>query len=228
MAATEPLCYTVDITQDDVDAITDFLMDVLNGASLQVGTEEYRTNAALRALVPGFAGSLSHEFGDEVVQKAQENSLKELDRIQEIHSTWNQLAEVASQWKDADGFDTKRWRTVRFYDAEHEEKFRRWEEKESTTAAETTAFVSEYRIPGPRHDGHPVGEFVVARDPDNPDRWAVFEGSAQSRHWDGNTWQHARFTGTNPYMFGRATALAMAHQHAVRDNEATSAPENGQ
>ncbi|MFE9417076.1 hypothetical protein ACFYMX_15715 [Streptomyces griseofuscus] len=33
----------------------------------------------------------------------------------------------------------------------------------------------------------------------------------------GTSWRHARFTGTSPYLFGRATALALAHQHAGRD-----------
>ncbi|MGP3990839.1 hypothetical protein [Streptomyces sp. 3N207] len=215
MPATEPLRYAVDITQDDVDALTDFLMARLNGQHhLRVGTEEYRTNAALRALVPGFAGSLSHEFGDKVVREAEESSLKRLQRIQKIRSTWNQLAEAASKWEDTDGFDTARWQSVRYYDAEDEEKIRRFVEKEKTSASEAAAFVSEYRVPGPRRDGRTEGEFVVARDPDDPDRWAVFEGSAQARHWDGDTWQHARFTGTSPYLFGRATALALAHQHA--------------
>ncbi|MEV5598951.1 hypothetical protein [Streptomyces sp. NPDC052496] len=210
MTATEPLRYAADITQDDVDALTDFLIDVLNRTSLKVGTEEYRTNAALRHLVPGFAGSLSFQFRDEIVAEAQEDDRKKLRRIQQIHDTWNRLADVAFHWKDVDGFDTERWHTVRFYDAEDEENFRRWEEKETASAAESAAFVSEYRIPGQRRGG----EYVVARDPENADRWAVFEGTAQARHWDGSSWQHARFTGASPYLFGRATALATAHQHA--------------
>ncbi|MFJ4343329.1 hypothetical protein [Streptomyces sp. NPDC088915] len=221
--ATEPVRYAVDITQDDVDAITDFLLDLLNSQSLRVGTEEYRTNAALRTIVPGFAGSLRHEFGADVVAAAQEDPLKGLRRIQNISTTWNDLVAVASHWGDNEAFDTTRWRRVRFYDAENEEQFRQWEAEEKASAAETAAFVSEYRVPGPRRGGQAVGEFVVARDPDNPEQWAVFEGSAQSRHWDGSAWQHARFTGTSPYMFGRATALAVAHQHAGRDDEMESA-----
>ncbi|MDX3343782.1 hypothetical protein V5N34_36910 [Streptomyces baarnensis] len=211
--ATEPLRYAADITPDDVDAVTDFLMGVLNGPSLKVGTHEYRTTAALRGLVPGFAGSLGYEFGDEVVAKAQEDERKKLSRIQNIRSTWNKLVEVASEWKGDDGFDTERWQTVRFYDAEDEKKFRRWEEKEKGTAAESAPFVSEYRVPGPRGGG----EYVVARDPENANLWAVFEGTAQARHWDGTAWQHARFTGTGPYLFTRAAALALAHQHAELD-----------
>lgn len=214
--ATTPLRYAVDITQDDVNALTNFLMDRLIGQPLKVGTEEYRTNSALRALVPGFAGSLSYAFRDDVVQEAQEDSIKGLRHIQGIQSTWNQLAEVARRWDDADGFDTTRWCQARFYDAEDEESFRQWEEKEKATATEAAAFVSEYRVPGPRRSGQAVGEYVVARDPERDDRWAVFEGAVQARHWDGSAWQHARFTGTSPYLFSRATALATAHQKADR------------
>ncbi|MFE1013744.1 hypothetical protein ACFW4M_20910 [Streptomyces sp. NPDC058794] len=64
---------------------------------------------------------------------------------------------------------------------------------------------------------------ATSADP-NPDRWAVFEGSSQGRHWDGTAWQHARFTGTSPYLFGRATARATAHQHAGRDVVAEETP----
>ncbi|MFY0516137.1 hypothetical protein ACOMD4_37990 [Streptomyces anulatus] len=211
--ATEPLRYAADITPDDVDAVTDFLMGVLNGPFFKVDTHEYRLTAALRGLVPAFAGSLGYEFRDEVVAKAQEDERKKLSRIQNISTTWNDLAKVASNWKDADGFDTERWQTVRFYDAKDEEEFRLWEEKEKGTAAESAPFVSEYRVPGQRRGG----EYVVARDPENANLWAVFEGTAQARHWDGTAWQHARFTGTGPYLFARATALALAHQHAERD-----------
>ncbi|MBB1261744.1 hypothetical protein [Streptomyces alkaliterrae] len=220
MTATEPLRYVVDITQDDVDALTGFLMDVLNGPSLQVGTEEYRTNAALRTLVPGFAGSLSYEFGDKIVAEAQQDDRKRLRRLLNIRGTWNLLAVVAACWADVDGFVTERWHAVRFHDAEDEEGFRRWEEKEQASTAESVAFVSEYRIPGPRRGAQAVGEYVVARDPENDDRWAVFEGAAQARHWDGSAWQHARFTGTSPYLFSRTTALAMARQHAAGGREA--------
>ncbi|MGW5343390.1 hypothetical protein [Streptomyces sp. HUAS TT3] len=219
MAATEPLRYAVDVTPDDVAAITDFLRDRLihHRPSWGIDTEEYRTNAALRTAVPSFTGSLSYAFRDKVVAEAQADDLKSLQRIQRISSAWNDLVAVASEWKDSEGFDSTRWCKVRFYDAEDEESFRQWEEKEKASAAETAAFVSEYRIPGPRNGGQTAGEFVVARDPDDPDRWAVFEGSPQGRHWDGTAWQHARFTGTGPYMFGRATALATAHQHVGRD-----------
>ncbi|MEV7083321.1 hypothetical protein AB0N88_33010 [Streptomyces sp. NPDC093516] len=123
----------------------------------------------------------------------------------------------------ADGFDAARWRTVRYYDAEDEERLGQYEEKEKASAAETVAFVSEYRIPGPRHGDRSVGEFVVTRDPESPDRWAVFYGTTQARHWDGSSWRHARFTGTSPYLFGRATALAMARQHAERGTTEDSA-----
>lgn len=226
MTATEPLRYAVDVTPDDVVAITDFLMDrLIRRPSLGVDTEEYRTNAALRNLVPAFAGTLGHYFSDKVVQEAETNPDMRLRRIQGIRSTWNLLAETTSQWRATDGFDAARWCTVRYYDAEDEEMLRRYEEKEKASAAETAAFISEYRIPGPRHEGQSVGEFVVARDPDNPDRWAVFEGTAQARHWDGSSWRHARFTGTSPYLFGRATALAMAHQHADR-GVAEASPES--
>ncbi|SCD66497.1 hypothetical protein GA0115253_1013246 [Streptomyces sp. Termitarium-T10T-6] len=217
---TKPLHYATDVTPDDVNALTRFVMDRLihhPRPTLKVGTEEYRTNAALRTVVPGFAGSLSHEFRDEVVAEAQADDRKGLERIQKISGTWNDLVAVASQWRDVEGFDTARWCKVRFYHAQDEEDFRRWEEKEKASAAETAAFVSEYRIPGPRDGGQPAGEFIVVRDPDNADRWAVFEGSSQGRHWDGTAWQHARFTGASPYLFGRATALATAHQHAGRD-----------
>ncbi|MFI9630927.1 hypothetical protein [Streptomyces sp. NPDC052042] len=221
--ATEPLRYAADITLDDVDAVTNFLMDVLNGQHLKVGTQEYRTNAALRSLVPGFAGSLSYEFRDAVVAEARENERKKLTRIQDIKTTWNRLTNVASKWEDVAGFDTERWRTVRFYDAEDEEKFRLWEEKEKASATESASFISEYRIPGQRRGG----EYVVARDPENTDRWAVFEGAAQARHWDGSAWQHARFTGASPYLFGRATALATARQHATGGTlEEAPAPED--
>ncbi|NSC25698.1 hypothetical protein FM076_32950 [Streptomyces albus subsp. chlorinus] len=217
MPTAEPLRYAVDITLDDVDALTAFLMKRLNGQHhLRVGTEEYRTNSALCSVVPGFAGSLSYQFGDAAVQKAQEDSLKGLTRFQEIRSTWNDLVGVASKWEDVDGFDTARWRRVRFHDAEDEEEFRQWEAKEKASADQASAFVSEYRIPGPRLNGRITGEFVVARDHENPDWWAVFEGSAQARHWDGGTWQHARFTGTSPYLFSREAALALAHQHAAQ------------
>lgn len=219
MAATEPLRYAVDVTPDDVNALSDFLADWLirRRPSWGVDTEEYRTNAALRTAVASFVGSLGYQFGDEVVAEAQGDGLKSLERIQKISGAWNDLVAVASEWKSSEGFDTTRWCKVRFYDAEDEERFRQWEEKEKASAAETAAFVSEYRIPGPRNGGQTVGEFVVARDPDGPDRWAVFEGSSQGRHWDGTAWQHARFTGASPYLFGRATALATAHQHSGRD-----------
>ncbi|MFC6365111.1 hypothetical protein [Nonomuraea thailandensis] len=215
---TTLLRYAVDITPDDVEALTGWLVDrLIHRPSVDVDTEEYRTNAALRYLVPAFAGTLSHCFGDEVVERAQTDPEARLRRIQQIQKTWNLLAQAAYPWRDSDGFDTERWHTVRFYDAEDEERLRQHEEKEKAAAAETTAFVSEYRIPGPRREGRNVGEFVVARDPDDPDRWAVFEGTAQARHWDGTSWRHARFTGTSPYLFGRATALALAQQHAERD-----------
>lgn len=217
MTATDPLRYAVDVTPDDMVAITDFLMDrLIRRPSWDVDTEEYRTNAALRNLVPTFAGTLGHYFSDEVVQEAEANPDKRLRRIQEIRSTWNLLAETAYQWRTADEFDAERWHTVSYYDAEDEERLRQYEEKEKASAAETAAFVSEYRVPGPRHEGRSLGEFVVARNPDDPDRWAVFEGTAQARHWDGSSWRHARFTGTSPYLFGRVTALAMARQHADR------------
>ncbi|OKH93583.1 hypothetical protein [Streptomyces uncialis] len=212
--ATEPLRYAVDVTQDDVDALTDFLMGVLNGPPLQPGTEEYRTDAALRTLVPGFTGALTYQFRDEVVATAQQDAHKQLDRIQDIRSAWNRLAEVASRWKDVDGFATERWHTVRFYDADDEEGFRRWEEKGKASTSQAADFVFEYRIPGPRQSGQPIGEYVVARDPGHADRWADFEATAQARHRDGSSRQHARFTGTSPYLYSRATALAAAHQHA--------------
>ncbi|MFH8620158.1 hypothetical protein ACH4E8_34460 [Streptomyces sp. NPDC017979] len=218
---TDPLRYAVDLALDDVNALTRFLMARLihQRPAVKVDTEEFRTNAALRTVVPGFAGSLSHEFRDEVVAEAQASGVASLQRIQKISSTWNDLVAVASQWKDVEGFDNTRWCEVRFYDAEDEEEFRQWEEKEKASSTEMAAFVSEYRVPCPRDGGQSIGEFVVARDPDTPDRWAVFEGSSQGRHWDGTAWQHARFTGTSPYLFGRATALATAHQHAGRGVE---------
>ncbi|WP_018569501.1 hypothetical protein [Streptomyces sp. PsTaAH-124] len=154
MTTTEPLRYAVDITQDDVDALTSWLTDrLIHRPSMDVDTEEYRTNAALRYLVPGFAGTLSHWFGDEVVERAQTDSEARLRRIQGIQKTWNLLAEAVYPWRDSDGFDTERWHTVRFYDAEDEERLRQHEEKEKAAAAEATAFVSEYRIPGPAARG---------------------------------------------------------------------------
>ncbi|WP_461296390.1 hypothetical protein [Streptomyces harbinensis] len=220
MATAEPLRYAVDITQHDVDALTDFISNRLISHSDPdpVGSEGYRTNAALRGVHPRFTGTLTHWLSEEVTQKAQEDSQLALRRIQDIHSAWGALIDIGSYWADIEGFDTVRWRRVRFHDADAEEKFRRWEEKETASAAETAALVSEYRIPGPREDGKTVGQFVVARDPEHTDRWGLFEGTAQGRHWDGNAWLHARFTGTSPYQFRRTEALALARQHAEGDS----------
>lgn len=165
-----------------------------------------------RGLVPGFAGSLGYEFGD-VVAEALEDELEKMSRIQNIRTTWNKLIEVASEWKGDDEFATERWQTVRICEAEDEEKFQLWKENEMGTATESASFVSEYRVPGQRRGG----EYVVTRDPENANLWAVFEGTAQARHWDGTAWQHARLTGTGPYLFARTTALTLAHQHVECD-----------
>lgn len=212
--ATEPLCYAADTPLDDVDAVTDFLMGILNSPSPKVGIHECRTTAALRGLVPGFAGSLGYEFGD-VVAKALEDELKKMSRIQNIRTTWNKLIKVASEWKGDDEFATERWQTVRIYDAEDEEKFQLWKENEMGTATESasSSFVSEYCVPGQLRGG----EYVVTRDPENANLWAVFERTAKARHWDGTAGQHARLTGTGPYLFARATALALAHQRLECD-----------
>ncbi|WP_411147003.1 hypothetical protein [Streptomyces sp. x-80] len=85
-------------------------------------------------------------------------------------------------------------------------------------ADEPVEFVSEYRVPGPRR-GDTGGEFVAARAPEDLNQRAVFEGSVHGRHWDGSTWQHARFTGTDPYLFSRANALVTARQHAGADHD---------
>ncbi|MFE5586931.1 hypothetical protein [Kitasatospora sp. NPDC056531] len=58
MPSTDPLRYAIDVTLADVDAVTAFVMSRLIHHRLNVDTEEYRTNAALRRVVPAFAGTL--------------------------------------------------------------------------------------------------------------------------------------------------------------------------
>ncbi|MFE5588461.1 hypothetical protein [Kitasatospora sp. NPDC056531] len=159
--------------------------------------------------------TLTYLLSDKAVDGGRQDQRKELQRIQDVQATWNHLVGVAQQWQKTDDFEAQRWRRVRFYDAAAEENFRVWNEKVKQDERDSADFVSEYRIPGARDGAHTGGEFVVARDPDQAELWAVFEGSALARHWDGESWQHARFTGSAPYLFERETALAIAHQHAA-------------
>ncbi|MGW9256377.1 hypothetical protein ACWGS5_30430 [Streptomyces albidoflavus] len=99
------------------------------------GTQAFRTNGALRALVPQLEGSLSYQFHEEVMAEAQRDRMKALERIQDLRRTWNQLIDVASFWKDVAGYDAERWRTVRFDDAEQEREYRQWQEKKTAAAA---------------------------------------------------------------------------------------------
>ncbi|MEV7083320.1 hypothetical protein AB0N88_33005 [Streptomyces sp. NPDC093516] len=98
MTPPHPLRYAVDVTPDDVVAITGFIKDrLIHRKSWGIDTEEYRTNAALRNLVPAFTGTLGHYFSDKVVQEAEADPVKRLQRVQEMCSTWNLLAETAYQ-----------------------------------------------------------------------------------------------------------------------------------
>ncbi|WP_405438483.1 hypothetical protein OG373_13775 [Streptomyces avidinii] len=221
MSKPEPLRYAADVTLDDLDAVNAFLRDRLinKRPSWAVGTEEFRNNSALRGAWASLSGMLGHALGESALAHASQDKQWELDRRHTLRSTWNELVDIAQEWDDTDGFDAARWVRVRFHDTADEEKFRVWEAKEKASAEESAEFISEYRIPGPRSSNEVTGEFVVARDPDHPSQWAVFEGNVQGRHWDGSGWQHARFTGASPYRFSRESALATARQQAAEGTQ---------
>lgn len=120
----------------------------------------------MHGALSSFTAPLNHALSADGIAHGAKNPMWELQRVQKIKSSWNDLLDIAREWKDAEGFDAERWTRVRFYDAEHEAQVLAFKAREEAAASGSADLVSEYRVHGQRHDG----EYIVARDPERPSR----------------------------------------------------------
>ncbi|WKD31602.1 hypothetical protein [Streptomyces xanthophaeus] len=131
-----PLQYACDITEDDLWEVFEFLHPRLEAleAGHEPGTDEHRTADALARMLSSLVLQLEWDIRSpfwrpyrngrgpttvlvwapppEAVLRAQDEW-----RLGKIRENWNALCDGLKVWRDCEGYDPERWRTVEFPDA---------------------------------------------------------------------------------------------------------------
>lgn len=109
MSAARPrllLRYADQLTRADVEAVHDYLMDRVRPLAYTgpVGDAQ-KTALGFATALTGLAAALHHDLA--YPQPA--GSAAEAERLRRVLATWNSLWHLATPWRDADGYDARRW-----------------------------------------------------------------------------------------------------------------------
>lgn len=140
MSNPQQLRYTVDITDNDIDAIEAFLTThtAEQLVAYHPDTTEHKMAIAVERMLQSSAFDARHAL--EKLADAEETDLYgEMDLWHELKGGWNQLVNAATPWRQTPGHDADRWRRVTHTSADYEQTIERDMAKVRTARAQAAS-----------------------------------------------------------------------------------------